>query len=82
MDARQVSPVELREGRGIGPRTLDQCPLVAIVNRPTAHPGKCAGVDGSDGAYPAALAVMVGTTTTSGPPTPTTRPSRAMANTL
>ena len=48
MDTRKVAPVELREGRGIGPRALHQHSFIAIEIRTIVHSGKCADVDGAD----------------------------------
>ena len=83
MDARQVAPVELREGRWIGPRSLHQRSLVAVDLGMVVHTGKCADLDRADGGYRAPADVTtVGTTMRSGPPMPTTRPSAASATTL
>ena len=45
MDTGKVAPVELREGRWIGPRALHQRSFIAVGIRALVHAGKCADVD-------------------------------------
>ena len=81
MDARKVAPVELREGRRIGPRALHQFSLIAFDIRTTVHSGKCAGVDRADRSLAREGVTTVGTRMVSRP-MPTIRPSAVSATTL